>query len=169
MELQVTTVLQLAAVSVFPLQVCRVVLNQTNRAGKTKHASGYLTLGIQGKYFFFFFLSPSEAKLLGSFSTGIEAGPSDFTNRIPSPAQVTGCLCMQKSSSNLGKQLAMERWTFYCVCYFTLRHVPNIFAFLKKLCVPRSILENRVDIKSLKVKSHFEFTRGNWLWKYNFL
>lgn len=49
---------------------------------------------------------------------------------------------------------------FYCVCYFTLRNVPNTFAFLKKLCVLRSILENRVDIKSLKVKSHFEFTRG---------
>lgn len=41
---QVIAVLQLATMCMFPLRVCRVILNETTIAGKIKYASGYLTL-----------------------------------------------------------------------------------------------------------------------------
>lgn len=103
----------------FPLKVCRVVLNKTNVAGKIKYTSGYLTIGRQEKNISVS-LSLSETKLLTCFSTSIVAGPSDFSSGQafqPCPTSA-GEFCVQKSSSNMRETLGDEDMEmFFCVLY----------------------------------------------------
>lgn len=105
----------------FPLKVCRVVLNKRNVAGKIKYASGYLTIGSQEKNISVS-LSLSETKLLTCFSTSIVAGPSDFSRGQtfqPCPTSA-GEFCVQKSSSNMRETVGDETWRCFSVYYIIL-------------------------------------------------
>lgn len=151
----------------FPLKVCRIVLNKTNVAGKIKYVSGYLTIS-NSREKNSVSLSLNEAKLLAYFSTSIEVEPSDFSSSEDSQLHPTspGEFHVHKCSSNMEETLGYGNIDmFFYVYYFTLRNIPEkynlliTFFRLQKLYVPR--MENRMDIKSLKIKSHFKCTRGN--------